>query len=193
MIRYPCPVNVMLESGYHERESQFGPVVSYEDVDSLNLAIVREVVEIRRPMTEGEFRFLRKMSGLTQEALAKVLKIDAQTVSLWERGKHAIPLSADFVLRSVAQRLLVPDAADLTVARMEDIGSALIDANDPIVMRRVHGRWISQAGGGDKYVLNLRMVVTGNRPTLAKGKTHSGNYRHGEGTLSFSARLAEAC
>lgn len=80
---------VWLENGYTIHDTPYGPGVSIQDVDGLHRTIGRIIAQ-RPRLTGAELRFLRKEMELSQRALAAMLGVTEQIVSLWER-KGRVP------------------------------------------------------------------------------------------------------
>ena len=94
--------NVWLSNGYRVKETAYGMAVSVEDVDGLHAVLASHLIQKRGRLTGKEFRFLRLVLRMSQDGLAKMLGVQEQSVSLWERtGK--VPKSNDMVLRMLAQ------------------------------------------------------------------------------------------
>lgn len=94
--------NVWLENGYRAEDlGDYGQSVVIENVVRLERAIARHLVEIRRPLTGQEFRFLRVMLDLSQTAVGRRLGKDYQTVARWEAaGRKPVPRFADVAIRA---------------------------------------------------------------------------------------------
>lgn len=90
--------NVWLENGFLVRETPYGKGVSVIDADQLHTMLALQIAEKKGRITGKELRFLRTMLDLSQAALARMLEVTDQAVSLWERtGK--VPKSADAMVR----------------------------------------------------------------------------------------------
>lgn len=90
--------NVWLANGYEQRDTPYGPSVSYHDLEGLTAAICRAFVAKRGRLAGPEFRYLRLHLQLSQASLGKLLDVTEQTVAGWEK-KGRIPLLADKHLR----------------------------------------------------------------------------------------------
>lgn len=93
--------NVVLANGYAVEDTPYGEAVSIDNLDGLHRAIGRALATAQRPLTAGEFRFLRLELNLSQRALASLLDISEQTVSLYERGEQPVGLLRGEVLRQL--------------------------------------------------------------------------------------------
>lgn len=92
--------NVWLTNGYTIRQTSYGPGVSIHDIDGLHKMLALQVANKPGPLNRKELRFLRTHLNLSQGALAKLVGVDEQTVSLWERNKK-LPQAAETVLRTL--------------------------------------------------------------------------------------------
>lgn len=81
--------NVYLKNGYTLKETPYGPAVSIDDIEGLHLAISRDLLRQKTPLTGRQFRFLRKEQDLTQAELAAILGVTEQTVAAWEKQKDS--------------------------------------------------------------------------------------------------------
>jgi DNA-binding transcriptional regulator YiaG len=93
--------DIYLLSGFERTETSYGPGVTINDVPGLHRAIGLRLVMEAKPLSPREFRFLRKEMDLTQEALAQMLRVDAQTVARYEKDQTSIPGSTDKILRAM--------------------------------------------------------------------------------------------
>ena len=91
--------NVWLRDGYHEEQTPYGEVVSFEDVGGLHRTIARGLTKKAGRLTGAEFRFLRKEQDLSQKGLADLIGCAAQGLNRWENNKTKVPKWADRLLR----------------------------------------------------------------------------------------------
>jgi transcriptional regulator with XRE-family HTH domain len=78
---------VYLLNGFHiEDDPDYGKILTIEREDDLHRAIGLHIVESGE-MSGSEFRFLRKLMGLTQGALGERMGLEAQTIANYEKGK----------------------------------------------------------------------------------------------------------
>jgi len=99
--------NVVLESGYQEVETPYGPGVEIEDVDGLHLAIGKWLVRGPKRLNGAEFRFLRHELDLSQARLARLLGEKEQNIGRWERARdRPVNPSADKVVRVLYSELI---------------------------------------------------------------------------------------
>ena len=61
--------NVWLTNGYEITETPYGKSLSIDDVEGLHTAITQALIDIARPLTGDELRFLRIHLDLSQKAL----------------------------------------------------------------------------------------------------------------------------
>lgn len=93
--------HVYLVNGYTPTKDADGnEVIVIDDVAGLHLAIREGVVDLARPLTPKEFRFLRREIDVSQRQLALIVGVDEQTVSMWERAQSPIQRSAELLLRA---------------------------------------------------------------------------------------------
>jgi putative transcriptional regulator len=129
--------NIYLLSGFDYVETPRGKSAVIKDTDSLHLAIGRFLVREKKNLNGREFRFLRHELNLTQENLASVLRVDAQTVARWEKGHRTgeIPGAAQSLLRvmyeehtngNIAIRSSLQALAELDELLNEDEDEALV-------------------------------------------------------------------
>lgn len=69
-------------------------------IDSLHTLIAVDLLKKQELLTGDEIRFLRKMVGLNQKELAKVMGVDPTRPSKWESGGLTIGKDSDRVLRA---------------------------------------------------------------------------------------------
>lgn len=90
--------NVWLANGYTVHQTPYGSGVSIDDVAGLHRMLALMIANKAGPITRKELRFLRTHLKLSQEGLGKMVGMDAQTVSLWERSRK-VPTAAETVIR----------------------------------------------------------------------------------------------
>ncbi len=80
--------NVYLLNGVEiENDPNYGELITITKLTDLHQAIGLHIVAKRDPLTGAELRFLRKQMRMTQEELAKHLRVSDQTVANYEKGK----------------------------------------------------------------------------------------------------------
>ncbi len=126
--------NVWLKSGYRVHQTAYGEGVSIDDVGGLHRMLASRLANKPGPINQKELRFLRVHLNLSQDGLAKLVGVDAQTVSLWERRKK-LPLAAETVVRMLVLEVVKSGTAITQV--IERINS---------VERLVHQRIVATEG-----------------------------------------------
>jgi len=102
-IRYPAaPLeNVWLENGFDVSDDAWGKTVHYVDLPGLSASLLRVVVLKLGRLSGSEVAYLRRKLDLSQAECARVMGVEEQTLSLWERGKYWIPTSTDALFRRI--------------------------------------------------------------------------------------------
>jgi DNA-binding transcriptional regulator YiaG len=95
--------NVYLMNGFYIEETEYGPVISFEDIEGLHGLIAHRLVNHDHELSGKEFRFLRKELELSQKEIARLLGCDEQQIGRWERGEHKMAGSADRLIRLLYQ------------------------------------------------------------------------------------------
>jgi DNA-binding transcriptional regulator YiaG len=93
--------NVYLVNGFEVEYIDGEEYTSIDDMNGLHFAIANAIVDLTRPLTGEEFRFLRIEINLSQKALGVKFGVDEQTVARWEKEKSALPRTSDASLRSL--------------------------------------------------------------------------------------------
>lgn len=91
--------NIYLANGFMRDRVDGEEFLAIENIDGLWKAICFSLVKSPRILEPKEIRFLRHHVDFTQAELAQRLRVDAQTVARWEKGKNDIPGPADVLLR----------------------------------------------------------------------------------------------
>lgn len=91
--------DVWLVNGYIEKDTAYGKVVSFVDVEGLHRAIGINLVTHKPRLTGAEVRFLRKEMNLSQNGLADILGVSESSVRAWETHRSKIPKPSDRLLR----------------------------------------------------------------------------------------------
>ena len=111
--------NVWLLNGFVVEETPYGRGVRIEDADGLHRELARAIVLDKAPMSGRELRFVRKLMGLSQNGLARLLGCSDQRIARWEKGHTAaIDPSAERLLRMVVREWL-GDGCDVKEALEE--------------------------------------------------------------------------
>ena len=106
MYRYlECGLDdVWLVDGYRRMRSSYGSGVAVADLDGLHRAIAARVTCLPRALEPQEIRFLRRHLGVSHNGLGDLIGANARAIARWERGKSAIPGSADRLLRALCEQ-----------------------------------------------------------------------------------------
>ncbi len=136
--------NVYLLSGFKIEETDYGEVVVISDVEGLHREIGRHLV--RRPMGPKEFRFLRKVQGLTQAELGRRLRVDAQTIARYEKGQSSISAETETIIKIAFILALLPEPNRLAI--IQGLYDEMVDPSDTrssgardIVLSKDQGSW----------------------------------------------------
>lgn len=78
--------------------------VAIPNIGGLHTSLARAIVARPSAMTRDEFRFLRTYLGHSSQDFAKLLGVTPETMSRWQSGKHAIPRTADLLVRFLVTR-----------------------------------------------------------------------------------------
>lgn len=110
---------VYLVNGFTRHETEYGPGVSIDEVDSLHEEIARHVVASPSRLRGQEVRFLRSMLDVSQAGLARILGTKRVTVARWESKPHThIPGTADRALRLFFALKMAGDGAAVALVDM---------------------------------------------------------------------------
>lgn len=126
--------NIYLGSGFSIEVIDDEETVSVHNVEGLWKAIGLDLVTRRKTLSPKEIRFLRTQMAKTQSELARLLRVDDQTVARWEKKKSKIPGPADLGLRML---FLNSDVAqpqgNLILTKLQETISKLVEEDDPIM------------------------------------------------------------
>ncbi len=123
--------NVWLVNGYERIETGYGPALVVDHVEDLERAVASSVSEQRKPLNGAEFRFLRAMLEMSQEAFGTKFGRDYQTVARWEAARDkAVPRAADAIIRQLyleklGKRPLFTSVVDERVAAAREGAGAM--------------------------------------------------------------------
>lgn len=101
--------DVWLVNGFHVEDTPDGPALRIEDADGLHDAIARSIVTAKRPIGAAELRYLRKLLGLSQANVARLIGVSDQTIARWEKAETGIDPAADRLIRFVVLEHLGED------------------------------------------------------------------------------------
>lgn len=145
MLRYTgCGLdNVYLRNGYEVYTMASGEeAVQIQDLAGLHRAIATVIVDSTAPFDAKTFKFLRKEQDMSQRQLARILGVEEQTVSLWERARQPIPQSADLLLRGLVKECLSGNAElQKMVDRANSLDRDLRDIEMRIELLQKDGHW----------------------------------------------------
>ena len=134
--------NVWRSNGYRVKSTTYGKAVAVEDVDGLNAVLAANLIQKKGRLTGKEFRFLRLVLGLSQDGLAKMLGVQEQSVSLWERtGK--VPKAQDTLLRMLSHEKTHGNCSVTDVIERIDTVERML--NQRIVAREYRHEWTARA------------------------------------------------
>ncbi len=74
-------------------------VLTYQEMVAFNSRAFEAYRRKHRLLAEREIRAIRERLGLTQGALARLLRLGSNTVSRWEAGRNVQSASMDMMLR----------------------------------------------------------------------------------------------
>lgn len=93
--------NVWLQNGYEISDGPWGKAIRYINLAGLAAAILAAVINKAGRLSNTEIVYLRRKLDLSQAECADLVGVEEQTLSLWERGRYAIPISTDALLRRI--------------------------------------------------------------------------------------------
>jgi DNA-binding transcriptional regulator YiaG len=142
--------NVWLVNGYHVEDlGEYGQSTVVENVEQLERVIACDLVNLDRPLTGQEFRFLRVMLDLSQTAVGRFMGKDYQSVGRWEaKERRPVPRFADVAIRqryleSIGERPMFTQIED----RLAEIASTAPIKSDLTFEEEADGNWHAKAGG----------------------------------------------
>lgn len=137
--------NIYLTSGVTIENTDYGRMVSIEQINELHRAIGLYIIEKEEPMNGAEFRFLRKQMDLTQPELAKAMKISDQTIANYEKSKTKLQM-ADPMMRFIYLLHILPDGVRAEVLKeMIDGAHAMVGKKLPSKPRRqIAPHWVEK-------------------------------------------------
>ena len=138
--------NVYLANGYERRTTNSGmEVMHIEDMEGLHRTISLTVPVYPLEIGGAEFRFLRKELDMSQRAIAGVLGVQEQTVSLWERGEQPVPQYAAVLISAMAREYFSGQAAMKTVIDRVCSADLAITKAKLLIERTDQGSWMQKA------------------------------------------------
>ena len=101
--------NVWLMNGFYEEQTPYGRGIRVADADNLHRVLAHVIVSDKSAMRGLELRFVRKLMGLSQNGLSRLLGCSDQRVARWEKGQTQIDPSAERLTRMVVREWLGED------------------------------------------------------------------------------------
>lgn len=80
--------NIWLVNGYKIHKTPYGEGVSIHNTEGLHKAIAFWLINLPKPLTGAELRFIRTDMELTQKNMAGILGATEQSLRLWEKHKN---------------------------------------------------------------------------------------------------------
>ena len=114
------------------------PTITIPAIGLLHKVIAESIINRPFKITGKELRFLRTEMGLTQDGLARILKVTNITVSRWEREETAIKDTAEMLVRLMAAQELGLDKTMNVNEVSEKVTSSPKNANIRIDGRDPH-------------------------------------------------------
>jgi putative transcriptional regulator len=127
---------IFLRNGVTTTDTAYGPMIHIENIHGLHRAIGLHIAEKPEPMTGPEFRFLRKQLGLTQSALAKLMRVGEQTIANYEKSVTERLGSADSFMRALYVLHILPSQTRVEVVRPMIEATTTLGKRLPDVPRR---------------------------------------------------------
>jgi len=124
--------NVIIQGMENTEDNAGNETITIPAIGMLHQVIAKGVVTQPSKMGGRELRFLRTEMGLTQDELARVLKVTLLTISRWEREESPIKDTAEMLIR-----LLAVERLELDVEMSVDIVASKVTASsktEPILI-----------------------------------------------------------
>lgn len=119
--------DVYLLNGFTiEHDEEYGDLLHIEGIDQLHATLARRLIDSPRPLTGGEFRYMRTFLDLSQRRLGELLGQGEQNIGNWERKptKEISNVSADRLLRAlVSEKLNEKSKLGRVIERLADMDS----------------------------------------------------------------------
>ena len=131
--------NVWLEGGVNHTETAYGPGTTIENLDALHSAIGGWLIDLPRPLTGAELRFIRVELDLSQRDLGGLLGIEEQALRRWEKARtKSFNGAADRMLRSIlADHLKLDKTARAIAEHLSELDQ--VDVTAAYFVRQPHG------------------------------------------------------
>lgn len=133
--------NVWLSNGYKVKETNYGEAVTVVDVDGLVAALALNLTEKKGQLTGKEFRFLRLWLCMSQEGIARLMSVQEQSVSLWERTGRVTKQGDTLVRLLVLERLNGDGKIEEIISRINTVERLV---NQRIVARATQHKWTAK-------------------------------------------------
>lgn len=133
--------NVWLSNGYKVKETSYGEAVAVVDVDGLLAALALNLTEKKGQLTGKEFRFLRLWLCMSQEGIARLMSVQEQSVSLWERTGRVTKSGDTLVRLLVLERLNGDGKIEEIISRINTVERLV---NQKIVARATQHKWTAK-------------------------------------------------
>ena len=132
--------NVYLVNGFEVECIDGEEYTSIDDMNGLHFAIANAIVDLTRPLTGEEFRFLRIEINLSQKALAVKFCVDEQTVARWEKEQSVLPRTSDASLRALYMDSIdINSSVGLFLEILADAEAK--NAAEEIIMEEINNQW----------------------------------------------------
>lgn len=137
--------NVYLHSGVViEKDPDYGQLITIEREQDLQRAIALQLIETGRSLNGNEFRFLRKLMKQTQVDLARIMKVDVQTIANYEK-KSNIPGPSQQLMRMLVLFHVLPNEVSAKAAKSVAHDEPLLDTLPQRELRKVTQAWRERA------------------------------------------------
>jgi putative transcriptional regulator len=132
--------NVYLLNGFAVHKTKYGEGVSIDDTAGLHRLIGRWLIDLPKPLTGAEFRFLRLEMDLSQARIAAIIGSTEQNVRRWESTRtKPIQGPADRLLRALYNEYI---GGDGSIRHMVDRLAELDEVSSTkVLFRENRGRW----------------------------------------------------
>ena len=101
--------NVYLLNGFTIiNDEEYGECVSINNRAALEVTIAKNIINLQRPLSGEELRYLRKTMNLSQKAIGEQIGLSEQTIARWEKDESKPSRSEDsdskisFFLKAIA-------------------------------------------------------------------------------------------
>lgn len=131
--------NIYLANGFKIHKTPYGEGVSIQDTAGLHRQIGLWLIDLPKPLTGAELRFLRIEMDLSQAALAHIIASTEQNVRRWEKARsRPIHGPADRLIRALYNEYV---GGDGTLRSMVDRLAELDQVEHPKAKLRHKRDW----------------------------------------------------